>query len=54
MPELNLGQLRMIVRSQFLIDVIGINQMNTKPFSVSDLTARVEEILDTAKVAEKV
>ncbi len=44
-PELNLGQLSMIIRSKFLIDAKGINQMNTKPLSVSDLVAKAKEFL---------
>lgn len=44
-PELNLGQLSMIIRSKFLIDAKGINQMNTKPLSVSDLISKAKEFL---------
>ena len=44
-PELNSGQLLMILRSKFLIDAKGINQINTKPFAVSDLVSRAKEFL---------
>ncbi len=44
-PELNSGQLNMIIRSKFLVDTIGINQINTKPFNVSDLIKRAEDII---------
>ncbi len=37
MPELNSGQLRMLIRAEHLIDVKGYNQMNGKPFFISDL-----------------
>lgn len=45
MPELNSGQLRMILRSQYLMDIKGFNKMNTKPFYVSELVAKAEEVI---------
>ncbi len=44
-PELNLGQLLMLIRSKYLIDAKGINQVNTKPFAVSDLISAAEKFL---------
>ena len=44
-PELNSGQLLMILRAKFLIDIKGINQVNTKPFAVSDLVIRAKELI---------
>jgi 2-oxoglutarate ferredoxin oxidoreductase subunit alpha len=44
-PEINLGQLRMLIRSRFLIDAIGINEVRGKPFSVSTLVQRTLEIM---------
>jgi 2-oxoglutarate ferredoxin oxidoreductase subunit alpha len=44
-PELNSGQLLMIVRSKYLIDAKGINQINTKPFSVEYLVNKSLEII---------
>ncbi|WP_404306697.1 2-oxoacid:acceptor oxidoreductase subunit alpha [Neorhodopirellula lusitana] len=40
-PELNAGQLRMLLRAEYLVDCIGINKLKGKPFAVSEL---VEEI----------
>ena len=40
-PELNAGQLRMLLRSNYLVDCIGINKLKGKPFTVTEL---VEEI----------
>jgi len=45
LPELNSGQLLMIIRSKFLVDAKGINQINTKPFAVADLVSRAKEFL---------
>lgn len=36
-PELNMGQLRMLVRSRYLVDAIGYNKIKGKPFTVSEL-----------------
>lgn len=40
-PELNAGQLRMLLRSNYLVDCIGINKLKGKPFTITEL---VEEI----------
>ena len=34
-PELNLGQLRMLIRAEYLVDAIGLNKVQGKPFSVA-------------------
>jgi 2-oxoglutarate/2-oxoacid ferredoxin oxidoreductase subunit alpha len=44
-PELNNGQFNMLFRAKYLIDTKAVNQMNTKPFNVSDLTRIAEEII---------
>lgn len=36
-PELNLGQLRTIIRSKYLVDAIGYNKVQGRPFFVSEL-----------------
>lgn len=43
-PELNLGQLRMIVRAEFLVDAVGLNKVQGKPFSVRELMASIAEL----------
>lgn len=45
LPELNSGQLNMIIRSKYLIDTKPFNQVNTKPFNVSDLVRVAEDII---------
>lgn len=42
-PELNSGQLRMLLRARYLVDAIGFNKIQGKPFSVSELVAKIEE-----------
>jgi len=36
-PEVNLGQLRKIVRSDFLVDAQGLNKVNGLPFRRTDV-----------------
>ena len=44
-PELNLGQLLFIVRSKFLIDAIGFNKVEGKPFTSSEIFKKIETVL---------
>lgn len=44
-PELNLGQLRRIIRDRFLVDAIGINKVKGKPFLVEELVSQFNGIL---------
>ncbi len=45
-PEINLGQLSMIIRSKFLIDTVGINVVRGRPFGIDELCERVIELMD--------
>lgn len=45
-PEINLGQLSMMIRSRFLIDAVGINVVAGQAFRVTDLVERVKNIID--------
>jgi 2-oxoglutarate ferredoxin oxidoreductase subunit alpha len=49
-PELNLGQLRSIVRDKYLVDAIGLNKVQGKPFSVAEVEAKIEELVTGKKV----
>jgi len=44
-PELNLGQLVHLLRARFLVPAQAISKIQGKPFSVAELTARIEEHL---------
>jgi 2-oxoglutarate/2-oxoacid ferredoxin oxidoreductase subunit alpha len=44
-PELNLGQLRMLVRARFLVDAHGFNLVRGKPFKISEVEAEAERLL---------
>jgi len=44
-PEVNLGQLSMLIRARFLIDAIGYNRVRGKPFRISEIQAEAERVL---------
>jgi len=43
--ELNMGQLRTMLRAEFLIDCIGLNKIQGQPFKVRDVIAAIETML---------
>ena len=44
-PELNSGQLLQMIRAAFLLDVIGLNKVEGKPFNVAEIEAKIVELL---------
>jgi 2-oxoglutarate ferredoxin oxidoreductase subunit alpha len=44
-PELNLGQLCMLIRAKFLVDAVSFSQVRGKPFKVSSLVNKIKEYL---------
>jgi len=44
-PEMNMGQLIMILRAKFLVDAIGYNKIQGQPFKQSELEAKIAEVL---------
>ena len=45
-PEINMGQLSMIIRSKFLIDTIDMNQVSGKSFIPSQILEKITSILE--------
>lgn len=45
-PELNMGQLRMLLRANYLVDALGYNKIKGKPFLISELELRIKEVLE--------
>lgn len=41
-PELNLGQLKMLLRAKFLVDAVGLNKVQGQPFKVSEIRAAID------------
>ncbi len=52
-PELNTGQLRMLLRSIYLVDCIGINKVKGKPFSIAELTEAIQSHVSKASVSSQ-
>jgi 2-oxoglutarate/2-oxoacid ferredoxin oxidoreductase subunit alpha len=44
-PEMNLGQLLMLIRAKFLVDAKGVNKVQGKPFRVAELIDVIEKEL---------
>jgi 2-oxoglutarate ferredoxin oxidoreductase subunit alpha len=44
-PELNRGQLRLLLRGEFLVDAVGLNKIQGRPFLVSEIESKIEEVL---------
>jgi 2-oxoglutarate/2-oxoacid ferredoxin oxidoreductase subunit alpha len=43
-PELNLGQLQMILRSKYLIDVHGLNKVRGQPFTIHEIVEAAKQL----------
>jgi 2-oxoglutarate/2-oxoacid ferredoxin oxidoreductase subunit alpha len=44
-PEINLGQLALLLRGRFLVDVISYNRVRGLPFRAAELAEAIEEVL---------
>ena len=44
--ELNRGQLRNLVRGEFLVDAVGLNKMTGRPFTVGEVVEAIEKNLE--------
>jgi 2-oxoglutarate/2-oxoacid ferredoxin oxidoreductase subunit alpha len=49
-PEINLGQLLLLIRSRFLIDAVGYNRVRGKPFRIGEIEAEADRILASERV----
>jgi 2-oxoglutarate ferredoxin oxidoreductase subunit alpha len=45
-PELNMGQLALLVRGKFLVDAAGFNKIAGKPFLVSEVVEKINQVLE--------
>ncbi len=45
MPEVNLGQLSMLVRARYLVDVIGLNKVSGRPFTIAEVENKITELI---------
>ena len=44
-PELNYGQLSLLLRARYLIDVIGFNKIAGQPFKIAEIECKIDELL---------
>jgi 2-oxoglutarate ferredoxin oxidoreductase subunit alpha len=47
-PEMNMGQLLMVLRAKYLVDAQGYNKIQGKPFKTSEIEQKIEEMLGLA------
>jgi 2-oxoglutarate/2-oxoacid ferredoxin oxidoreductase subunit alpha len=45
-PEMNMGQLVWVLRARYLVDAIGFNKIQGKPFKQAEIEAKIEEEID--------
>ena len=45
-PEINRGQLLHLIRAEYLIDAIGLNEIKGKPIGASTIVNKCKEIID--------
>ena len=46
MPEINTGQLRLLIRGRYLVDAVGLNRVRGKPFPVPEIMKAARLLLD--------
>jgi 2-oxoglutarate ferredoxin oxidoreductase subunit alpha len=44
-PEINLGQLLLLIRARFLIDAVGYDKVRGKPFRISEIIEEADRLL---------
>jgi len=49
-PELNAGQLRLLLRGVYLVDAVGLNKIQGRPFLVSEIEEKIEQMLKKPSV----
>ncbi len=44
-PEMNMGQLVWVLRAKYLVDALGFNKIQGRPFKQAEIEAKIEEVL---------
>ncbi|GII89062.1 oxidoreductase [Sphaerisporangium siamense] len=47
LPEINLGQLALLLRAKFLVDVISYNRVRGLPFKAEELAGVIQDVIDS-------
>jgi 2-oxoglutarate ferredoxin oxidoreductase subunit alpha len=45
-PEMNLGQLSLLLRAKYLVDVVGENKIQGRPFKSAEIAAAIDQMLE--------
>jgi 2-oxoglutarate ferredoxin oxidoreductase subunit alpha len=45
-PEMNMGQLLRVLRAEYLVDAVGLNKIQGRPFKISEVTAKIARMLE--------
>ncbi len=51
-PELNLGQLLLLIRGRYLVDAAGLNKVAGRPFRVAEIQEKIYELVPARKKAK--
>ena len=44
-PEMNKGQLKTVLRDQFLVDAKPLSKVSGQPFRIAEITAAIDDVL---------
>jgi len=44
-PELNLGQLRLLMRGEYGLPIVGLNKIQGRPFTIGEIERKIEELI---------
>ncbi|MFF3442142.1 2-oxoacid:acceptor oxidoreductase subunit alpha [Streptosporangium sp. NPDC002721] len=47
LPEINLGQLALLLRARFLVDIISYNRVRGLPFKAEELAGVIQDVIDS-------
>jgi 2-oxoglutarate ferredoxin oxidoreductase subunit alpha len=47
LPEINLGQLALLLRARFLVDIISYNRVRGLPFKAAELAGVIRDVIDS-------
>ena len=47
LPEINLGQLALLLRARYLVDVISYNRVRGLPFKAEELAGVIQDVIDS-------
>ena len=45
-PEVNMGQLRQLIRARYLVDAVGLNKVRGKPYRIAEIEDAARLLLD--------